>query len=317
MAIKVETMFHVCPFESEASSHFNPPPGRRWRSRCAVVVSVPVRLDSVINPLSMAKLIRVFCQIWWGRWDSNPHELPRPLLRRLRLPFRHFPEELRLIRVEEASASVASRRCEAQMQLGRTAREDERDQLRAPRLPQCDVATSPARHRSAQASSVQDAETSSARRLSSTSPRRRQSPRRSRVARSMRVGGVNRSSTTSSSLPGERQRAVNAAALRQIGRVVRTTDARRGHRVLIAHVRAIEGAGRQRVRVRGDVIAGRRRLRIDRIAQQADARRGVAAAGRPARRSARRRSAQTRREGARSASIVPSGSQTAAASQNR
>lgn len=30
-------------------------------------------------------------EFWWGRWDLNPHELPRPLLRRLRLPFRHFP----------------------------------------------------------------------------------------------------------------------------------------------------------------------------------------------------------------------------------
>lgn len=33
------------------------------------------------------------CFTNWGRRDLNPHEgLPRPLLRRLRLPFRHFPD---------------------------------------------------------------------------------------------------------------------------------------------------------------------------------------------------------------------------------
>jgi hypothetical protein len=35
--------------------------------------------------------VSLVAEFWWGKWDLNPHELPRPLLRRLRLPFRHFP----------------------------------------------------------------------------------------------------------------------------------------------------------------------------------------------------------------------------------
>ncbi len=30
--------------------------------------------------------------LWWARWESNPHGLPRRILSPLRLPFRHSPE---------------------------------------------------------------------------------------------------------------------------------------------------------------------------------------------------------------------------------
>jgi hypothetical protein len=76
----------------------------------------------------------------WGRWESNPHELPRPLLRRLRLPFRHFPAELRLIRVEHpAGLGGVANGAKPQMQLGRAASEDEGDQLGVTRLAHVEV----------------------------------------------------------------------------------------------------------------------------------------------------------------------------------
>ncbi len=31
----------------------------------------------------------------WPRWESNPHGFPRPILSRVRLPFRHLAEEAR------------------------------------------------------------------------------------------------------------------------------------------------------------------------------------------------------------------------------
>jgi hypothetical protein len=46
---------------------------------------------SVVLVISHSDFMPFSAIFQWGRWESNPHELPRPLLRRLRLPFRHFP----------------------------------------------------------------------------------------------------------------------------------------------------------------------------------------------------------------------------------
>ena len=80
-------------------------------------------------------LVSPIARIIWGRWESNPHELPRPLLRRLRLPFRHFPAKLRLFRVQQplCLGRVTGGK-NAEPQLHRFARKDEGDEFGTARL---------------------------------------------------------------------------------------------------------------------------------------------------------------------------------------
>ena len=100
-----------------------------------LVKAPPVGLHFILLQRSVANRAdqaRFRAQIWWGRWESNPHELPRPLLRRLRLPFRHFPAELRLIRVEQPPClGGVARRVGAEPQFYGSARKNECDDLGA------------------------------------------------------------------------------------------------------------------------------------------------------------------------------------------
>ena len=95
---------------------FSKPPQRRQ-----VASTRNSRYQSATNN-SILMLLRA--QVWWGRWESNPHELPRPLLRRLRLPFRHFPAKLRPFRVEGAlRLGGTPRGLDAELQLRGPSRE--------------------------------------------------------------------------------------------------------------------------------------------------------------------------------------------------
>jgi hypothetical protein len=94
-----------------------------WRSENEVIIVYGYsRYQSVISLGARPHFSGIFS---WGRWESNPHELPRPLLRRLRLPFRHFPGSLRLIRVEQAlSLGRILNGADPEAHLDRAARED-------------------------------------------------------------------------------------------------------------------------------------------------------------------------------------------------
>ena len=214
-------------------------------------------------------------QIWWGRWESNPHELPRPLLRRLRLPFRHFPVAGYGCFSSSSALSLGGVPCclDAEAQFHGPSCKGQCHEQGSAGPSHVECATSPAcQRRIVRRRPSRMPRPSRSKALRSVSPGAKAKPEML-TRRAVEPGWCGSNCLTDGqhiALAAQCQRpAKDRAALRNVGRVVRACKPRRGKNVESATgVRAVKRTGRKRVCVWRDIIARRsRRLRIGRISQ--------------------------------------------------
>lgn len=68
-------------------------PGRRilcQNEKRQMWLLVKVLRLSPAGPIELSRATHSVQLFMWPRWDSNPHRLPRSILSRVRLPFRHL-----------------------------------------------------------------------------------------------------------------------------------------------------------------------------------------------------------------------------------